>query len=305
MRYGIALPNYGDLATPESLTRLAQHADAAGLDSVWVSDHVIVPSSVASVYPYDRSPAPQAANLQNLERFYDALTTLAFVAGVTTRIRLGVSVYVLPIRNPIITAKTVATLDALSNGRVIFAVGSGWLAEEFSVLQVPFADRGGRTDEYIRVCKACWTEDEVQLKGPHYTAAAFRCAPKPVQHPHPPVWIGGNGRHALQRAARLGDGWHPIDLSPAEISAKIATLKDLCVAVGRDPADLLISLRMPIRFAERDNASPLAGTRDKILADVAAYAAAGVGYLVLNPRRTATVRDVLEDMDNIAHVLMS
>src|SRR5512143_965430 len=108
MQFGVALPNYGALAGAEDLIRLARHAEAAGLDSAWVSDHVIVPSNVESIYPYDRSPAPQAANLANLERFNDGLTTLAFLAGATARIRLGISAYVLPIRNPITTAKTVA-----------------------------------------------------------------------------------------------------------------------------------------------------------------------------------------------------
>jgi probable F420-dependent oxidoreductase len=289
MRYGVALPNYGELAQPAHLLRIAQHAEAAGLDSVWVSDHVIVPTAVDSVYPYDRAAVPQAANLKNLERFYDALTTLAFIAGATTRIRLGVSAYVLPIRNPITTAKTVATLDALSGGRIVFAVGSGWLAEEFAVLQIPFAERGARTDEYIQICKACWTENEVRLEGRYYRAAPFRCAPKPVQQPHPPIWVGGNGARALQRAARLGNGWHPIDLDPAEMQAKAAVLRQRCAAIGRDPKEMTISLRAPIA----------------VLADVAAYATAGVDYLVLNPHRGSGLDQVLGDIDAIATVSRS
>lgn len=284
MRYGIALPNYGALARPEHIVRAARHAEAANLDSVWVSDHVIVPSAVASSYPYDRAAVPRAANLTNLERFYDALTTLAFVAGATARVRLGVSAYVLPVRNPVVTAKTVATLDVLSSGRVIFAVGSGWLAEEFAVLQVPFPGRGARTDEYIRICKSCWTDDEVALDEPSYRTAAFRCAPKPVQRPHPPVWIGGNGARALQRTATLGDGWHPIDLEPAEIHTRLTTLRGLCRDLGRDAKDITVSLRAPL----------------SVVADVEPYAAAGVDYLVLNPRRGASIDDLLADIDRIA-----
>ncbi len=284
LRFGIALPNYGVLAQPENLVRIAQQAEAAGLDSVWVSDHVIVPEAVASVYPYDRAAAPQAANLKNLECFYDALTTLAYIAGTTSRIRLGVSVYVLPLRNPIITAKTVATLDALSRGRVIFAVGTGWLAEEFAVLQAPFADRGGRTDEYIRICKACWTEEEISYQGRYYSTGSFRCAPKPVQQPHPPLWIGGNGHRALQRAVRLGDGWHPIDLSPAEVAAKVSQLRALCADAERRSDELSITLRVPISS----------------LGDVSAYTDAGVEYLVINPRRGGSMHDVLDDVERIS-----
>jgi probable F420-dependent oxidoreductase len=287
VKYGVALPNYGGLATAANLVRIARHADAVGVDSVWVSDHVIIPSAVESIYPYDRAAAPRAANLRNLECVYDALTTLAFIAGAAARVRLGVSVYVLPIRNPIVTAKTVATLDALSNGRVIFAVGSGWLAEEFAVLQTPFADRGARTDEYIRLCQACWTDDEVRFEGRFYRTETFRCAPKPVQKPYPPLWIGGNGERALRRAARLGDGWHPIDLDPADMHAKITSLRTQCAAAGRDPQALTISLRASI----------------SALSDVAAYEAAGVDYLVLNPRRGGTLQDVLDDLDRIGCVM--
>lgn len=286
MRYGVALPNYGALAQPEHIVRAARHAEDAGVDSVWVSDHVIVPNTVESSYPYDRTAVPRAANLTNLERFYDALTTLAFVAGATTRIRLGVSAFVLPIRNPVVTAKTVATLDVLSGGRLLFAVGSGWLAEEFAVLHTPFADRGARTDEYIRICKACWTDDDVQLDGPSYRTAAFRCAPKPLQQPHPPIWIGGNGSRALQRTATLGDGWHPIDLGPAEIRSQLTTLSRMCSAADRDVKDITVSLRAPL----------------SIIADADQYADAGVDYLVLNPRRGGAIDDLLADIDQIAGV---
>lgn len=286
MRYGIALPNYGGLATAANLVRIAQHAEAAGIDSVWVSDHVIVPTAVESIYPYDRSATPRAADLRNLECFYDALTTLAFLAGSTSRVRLGVSAYVLPIRNPIITAKTVATLDALSNGRVIFAVGSGWLAEEFAVLQTPFSERGARTDEYIALCKACWTEDTVRFAGRFYRTDAFRCAPKPVQQPHPPVWIGGNGARALERTARLGDGWHPIDLAPTAMRTRSAELRARWATAGRNPDALTISLRTAI----------------SALPQAPEYESAGVHYLVLNPRRGGELADVLSDIDQVSRL---
>ena len=302
MRYGIALPNYGPLAGPENLLRLARHAEARDVDSVWVSDHVIVPERIASIYPYDRSAQPQPAQLHNLEQFYDALTTLAFVAGATSRIRLGVSVYVVPLRNPLLTAKTVASLDALSGGRVIFGCGVGWLREEFDALHAPFAARGALTDEYLRICRALWTQDLVTCDGPHYLAPPVRGRPKPVQQPHPPIWIGGNGRAAMQRAVRLGTGWHPIELSPAELGARRATLHALCAAAGRDPAELTISLRATLRCVDRNEpaAPPLTGTAAKLRADIAAYAAAGADYLVLNLRAARSIDEAVAQLDRVA-----
>lgn len=306
MRYGIALPNYGALANPENLLRLARRAEECGVDSVWVSDHVIIPDEAASVYPYDPAPRPSPALLHRLEQFYDALTTLAFIAGATTRIRLGVSVYVMPIRNPILTAKIVASLDALSRGRVIFGCGVGWLREEFDALHAPFDDRGARTDEYLRICQALWTHDVTPLPGPLYSTAAVRARPKPQQQPYPPIWIGGNSDAALRRAVRLGDGWHPIDLSPAAIMAKRSVLDELCAVARRDSAEITISMRGTLRFIAAETPAPawLAGTPEKIRADVAAYAAAGVAYLVLNLRDATTIDGMVAQLERVAGEVM-
>jgi probable F420-dependent oxidoreductase len=302
MRYGIALPNYGPLAGPDVLVRVARHAEACGADSVWVSDHVIIPSHIESMYPYDRSTQRSAANLDNLETFYDALTTLAFIAGATTSIRLGVSVYVVPLRNPLLTAKIVASLDALSNGRVIFGCGVGWLREEFDALHADFEARGALTDEYLRICQTLWTRGVVECTGPHYVAAAVRGGPAPRQTPYPPIWIGGNGRAALARVARLGNGWHPIDLTPDEIVAQLKTLQGLCAAADRRLAEITISVRRNLRFldAGRQATEWLTGTAQKIRNDVAAYAAAGVDYLVLNLRHATSVDEILAQLDRVA-----
>ena len=242
MRFGIALPNYGPLAAPATLARLAREAEARGADSVWVSDHLVAPVGVASVYPYDRRPDAKPGDMGVIEQFYEPLTTLAYLAGQTARVRLGISAYVLPYRNPVVTAKQVATLDALSGGRVVLGIGSGWLREEFAALDVPFAGRGGRTEEYLAVCRALWS-GEGSFAGRYYTLPPVRTGPRPAQHPHPPLWIAGNSATAIERAARLGDGLHVIDLSPEELAPVVARLRERLAAHGRPEAAVTVSLR--------------------------------------------------------------
>jgi probable F420-dependent oxidoreductase len=212
--FGIALPNYGPLAGPETLVRLARLAEDLGVDSVWVSDHLVAPVGVRSIYPYDRRPVPTPGDMGVIEEFYEPIVTLAFLAGETSRVRLGVSAYVMPYRHPVVTAKQVATLDRLSGGRVILGIGVGWLAEEFAALDVPFAGRGRRTDDYVAVCKALWRGGVASYDGTTYRLPPVRTGPTPLQRPHPPLWIAGNSRRGLARAAETGDGWHGIDLSP-------------------------------------------------------------------------------------------
>src|SRR5215472_8941139 len=210
---GVTLPNYGPLAGAASLARLARRAEALGFDSIWVADHLVMPCDADSVYPFDRP-----ARLDGLVEFYEPLVTLAYLAAVTSRIRLGVSVYVVPYRNPVVTAKLIATLDALSNGRVIFGAGVGWLREEFRAVGADPARRGRVTDEYLEVCRRLWRDEVSSFSGAHYHLPPVLSGPKPIQRPWPPIWIGGNSSAALTRAVTRGDGLHLIDLSAQEIA---------------------------------------------------------------------------------------
>ena len=281
LRLGIALPNYGSLAGAESLVRLARRAEARGVDSVWVSDHLVAPVEVGSFYPYDERPDPKPG-MGVIEEFYEPLTTLAFLAGATERIRLGVSVYVLPYRNPVVTAKLVATLDALSRGRVTFGVGVGWLREEFAALGLDARHRGRTTDEYLEVCRRLWRDEVAAFAGEHYRLPAVRSGPKPRQRPWPPIWIGGNSRAARERAVRLGDGLHLIDLAPEEAAAAVARVHDDLARAGRDAASFTVSVRKGVVVRDADEQRPLCGKPAKVRRDAQAYAAAGVEYLVAN-----------------------
>lgn len=301
MRFGIALPNYGPLAVPETLVRLARHAEALGVDSVWVSDHLVAPVGVASIYPYDRRPDAKPGDMGVIERFYEPLTTLAFLAGHTRHVRLGVSAYVVPYRNPVVSAKVVATLDALSGGRVVLAVGTGWLREEFAALAVPFAGRGARTEEYLAVMRALWSGEEARSDGAHYRLPPVRTGPTPAQRPGPPVWIAGNSTRALERAARIGDGWHAIDLTPEELAPLAARLRERAAAHGRE--SVTVTLRKGVVVREGAGGRPLYGDRDAVRRDRDAYRAAGLDYLVANLRQARAAEELLDAMGDVAEAL--
>jgi len=306
MRYGVALPNYGALASSATLLRLARRAEALGVDSLWVSDHLLAPTAVQSIYPYDRRPDARPGDMGVIEHFYEPLTTLAFLAGATSRIRLGVSVYVMPYRNPVVTAKIVATLDALSGGRVVLGVGVGWLREEFVALGQDPRRRGRVTDEYLEVCRRLWRDEVAAFSGREYELPPVRSGPKPVQRPWPPIWIGGNSRAALDRAIALGDGWHLIDLDPDEAAASVARLRERLAASDRTDDDVVVSLRKGIlvRQADRPDDKALYGTPEKIRRDRDAYARAGVRHLVSNLRRAESADDLERALEEAAAAML-
>lgn len=302
MRFGVALPNYGPLATPATLAHLARRADDLGVDSIWVSDHLVAPVGVQSIYPYDRRPDAKPGDMGVIERFYEPLVTLAFLAGQTRRVRLGVSAYVLPYRNPVVTAKLVATLDSLSGGRLVLAIGTGWLREEFAALGVPFAARGARTDEYLAVCTALWSGGEARFAGRHYTLPPVRTGPPPAQQPHPPLWIAGNSPAAVERAARLGDGLHVIDLTPAELGPVVGRLRERVAAHGRAPEAVCVSLRKGVLVGAAGG-RPLYGNRDAIRRDLDTYRTAGLDYLVANLRQATTADDLDRALADVVDAL--
>ena len=225
MRLGIHLPQFRNQIVPGPvLADAARAAEAAGADDVWVSDHVVVPVG---------SDAPP-------EAFHDALTVLTWAAAVTERVGLGTSVLVAPYRHPVTLARSLASLDALSGGRVI---ASGWMQWEFDALGVPFDERGARTDETIAVCRSLWagTSDFdgrfTQLEGAAIT-------PPPARAGGPPVWVGGNSRAGIRRAARMGDAWHTTRSDPDRLAPAIDTLRDEQKAAGRGEGEVLVSVRV-------------------------------------------------------------
>ncbi len=311
MRYGFYLPTRGRTATPEDLEALVRRGEALGFASVMIADHIVFPSVVTSKYPYTVSGVFPGEG-DALEQ----LALMAFIAGKTERLRLVTSVMILPYRNPVATAKTLATIDVLSRGRVTVGVGVGWLREEFEALgAADFDRRGAVSDEYLRIFKALWTESPVSFAGEFYRFEDVRCLPEPVQKPHPPIWIGGHSKAALRRVARLGDGWHPVGanpavpLTPADLRRDLDELYRLTEAEGRDPSALTISYKAPLYDVSRPVAAgadrrPFSGSPDQIAEDIATYERLGVSELIFD-FRSETLAESLERMERFAPVMQS
>ncbi len=289
MKFGVAVttsvtPAVTAEAQAEYVRRLAPVVEEAGYDSVWVSDRTVFPADLATRYPDMYGPGLSNPDAQNV---LEALTTLSYVAGSISKVRLGMSVLVLPFRNPVLNAKMITTLDVLSGGRVIFGTGVGWMAEEFEAMGAPYEHRGPHTDEHIEMFIALCTQDVAEYSGDHFSTSGMTFFPRPVQKPHPPIWVGGNTNAALRRAAKYGDAWHCIRLTPEELAGKRLTLSEYCADEGKSPEAVQITLRSTVRFGQ-PQPSPdggrvlLTGSVSDIVDDLKRYGEAGLEYLVLS-----------------------
>jgi probable F420-dependent oxidoreductase len=309
MRYGFYLPTRGQNASPEALETLVTRAEEWGFSSVMIADHIVFPVTIKSKYPYTVSGAFPGQG-DALEQ----LSLMAFVAGKSRTLRLISSVMILPHRNPVVTAKMLATIDVLSRGRVTVGVGVGWLREEFEALGAPdFDRRGAVSDEYLRIFKALWTQEPASYHGEFYRFDSLRCLPHPVQKPHPPIWAGGHSKAALRRVARLGDGWHPVGANPAvplrppELRALLDELRRLAEAEGRDFSTLTISYKAPIYDSGRGvdggaERRPFSGSQQAIADDIGTFAGLGVSELIFD-FRSDSLADSLDRMARFAPLI--
>lgn len=231
MKFGIMFANTGSFVEPGAALALAQGAEAAGVESIWTIEHVVVPQGYASVYPYAKS-----GRLPGGEDFDipDPLIWLAFVAAATTEIKLATGILIIPQRNPVVTAKAIATLDLMSKGRVILGIGSGWLEEEFDALGVAFDTRGARTDEYLEAYKSLWGDDVASYQGEFVSFRNTFCRPQPVGGTVPIV-VGGHSKRAARRAGEYGDGFFPGRGKPSELGELFDIARRSAEKVGRDP----------------------------------------------------------------------
>jgi probable F420-dependent oxidoreductase len=238
VRIDLWVPTASPFTTPELLAVIGAEAEQRGVGTIWVGEHVVLFDEYASSYPYaedGRIPAPPGSGL------LEPLTTLSFLAAHTTTVRLGTAMVLLPQRNPVYTAKEVGTLDWLSNGRVDFGVGVGWLEEEFDAVNVPWPQRGKRTDEYLEVLNTLWCDETSAYEGEFYSLNPCSMFPKPVQQPHPPIHIGGESHAALRRVARAAQGWHTFNRPPEGLAEPLAALDGLLAEQGRSREDVTIT----------------------------------------------------------------
>ena len=235
MKFGLMFANTGPYVTPEGARVVASAAEASGFESIWTVEHVVVPSGYESAYPYSRSgkmPGPDDMPIP------DPLIWLTYVAACTSTIKLATGILIVPQRNPLVTAKEVATLDLLSGGRTILGVGAGWLEEEFDALGVPFAGRGKRLDEYVGAMRAAWTQDKASYSGTTTSFTDVVVRPQPVQG-SVPIVVGGHSEVAARRAGRLGDGFFPGTSS--DLGTILDVMRKAAVDAGRDPDEIEVT----------------------------------------------------------------
>jgi probable F420-dependent oxidoreductase len=290
MKIGIFLPTFDAGHRPDYLRALAEAAESVGAASLWAPEHVILPDTYASQYPYaadGRFPLdPSSGGLG------DPFMVLSHLAAVTRTVRLGTGVVLVPQRNPVYTAKMVAALDVLSGGRFDFGVGIGWLAEEFAALGVPFEKRAQRTRAYLEIMRRLWTEPVAFYESEFYRLPPVRFEPKPVQRPHPPIIFGGESDAALRRVAELGQGWFGFNITPEETAARVAKLAELLAARGRTLADVTITVS-PYTKPTRD------------LDSMKRYRDAGAQQVVQLLPLTSTVADVRASVARLGETIVA
>ena len=311
MEFGFSLAVSGPMAAPDNLAAFVRRGDELGFGFVSAPDHIVIPRSIASRYPY--SETGEFGRSGGSGEFLEQLTVLSFVAGHTRRLRLLTSVMVLPHRGPMHTAKILATIDVLSGGRLILGCGVGWMKEEFELLGAPpYAERGAVGDEYIRAFKELWTSDNPTFDGKYVKFSDVAFTPKPVQKPHPPIWIGGESPQALRRAATLGDGWYPLGSNPRfpvgtveQFSEAVGRLRRYAEDAGRDPAEIDLAYSggwdddPDTREIPEDERQLFAGTPEQVAGDMRAFAELGVRHMRVGFRGD-TLPEALEHMERFA-----
>jgi probable F420-dependent oxidoreductase len=313
MEYGFYLPNSGAGVEPNALSDIAKLGDRLGFFCMVMPDHVLQPNQVRSTYPYSLTGDILEAGQSGDGEWPEQITTLAYLAGITDQIKLVTSVMIIPYRNPILTAKMLSTLDMLSKGRLILGAGVGWMEEEFELLNTePFAERGAVTNEYLRAFIELWTSDNPTFEGKYVNFSDITFLPKPVQKPHPPIWIGGQSKPAIRRAAQIGNAWHPVGaipaapLEPEELAENLALLRDYAEKAGRDPSQLQVSVKAPLYDSNNSDGSRrrFTGSPDEVRQDVQTYADVGVTHLIFD-FRTADPHQTEDRMAQFSEEVMA
>lgn len=283
MKFGVFLPISGRAAGPATLTESARQAEALGYDSVWSADRIVIPWEIKTPYPYSEE---QQFIVPPDRPFLEPLSCLAFLAGRTERIILGMSVLVLPYRHPLYWAKVATTIDHLSNGRLILGVGVGWMVEEFKALGAQFKDRGDLSDEQLELINVLWHQDRVRFEGRYYRSDDIAFYPKPLQRPRIPIWVGGEGARAQRRAAAYGDAWFPyfVRITPRELARRFETVRSHAAKAGRNPDEIRFACCLPIEVSREPAAQEedrLRGNSEQLVEALRRFREIGVEHIAL------------------------
>jgi probable F420-dependent oxidoreductase len=281
MKVGVNLINFGPGVTTASLRSWAQLSESLGYHLIMTSDHIAITPDVQSRYP-----AP----------FFEPISLLGWLAGITSTIEIGTTVIIMPYRNPLELAKATANVDQLSGGRFILGVGIGWAQEEFKVLNVPYRSRGAITNEYLEAVKLLWTQDVASYDGKFVSFNEVHTAPRPIQAPHPPIWVGGPSDAAMRRTVRYGDAWHPIRIQMGWFkNTGIPRLKEIADEEGRPMPKLCPRIRLQLTHSPLPDSERVVGegSLSQVHKDLAELESLGCSYVVLD-----TYADDLEAIKN-------
>jgi probable F420-dependent oxidoreductase len=301
MRVGFVLPHIGPWAEPDLISRVAIQAEGAGFDSVWAMERSLYPLEPKSPYPL--GPLPDV-----YKWVLDPLDALTFVAPQTSRVRLGTSVLNLPWYNPVLLARRMTTLDVLSNGRLQVGLGQGWSRDEYEAAGTPWQHRGARFEEALRVLKTIWTTDPVEFSGRFFVVPRSSIGPKPVQHPHPPIYMAAYTSAAMERVARYADGWNPVGIPLADVRSLFEMIRAAARKVGRDPEALELVVRANVTVTDRPLAQPrndFTGTFEQINDDLEAVRTMGASEIIIDATFDPTVGsadDILERLSLFARL---
>ena len=294
MKFGLAIPNRGPMATAECIKEIAQKAEQFGYHYLAVPDHIVVPRKIDPNYPYSET-GEFVWTSDGVTDCMEQFTLLAWLAAVTNEIRVMTSVAVIPHRNPLFMAKSIATTDVLSGGRVTIGCGAGWMQEEFDALNLPdFSARGKVTHEYISAMKSAWVDPDPAYSGEFVKFANVDTDPRPIQKPHPPIWIGGESMPALRRAVALGDAWYPFGSNPKfrmdkleTYVARLSILHQLAEDAGRDPKSISLAYNCAFHSAnpKKDvdgNRQTFTGSPEQRAEDMEAFQDVGLQTMIVN-----------------------
>jgi probable F420-dependent oxidoreductase len=305
MRLGFALPQMGSIAGPKSITKVAGRAEELGYDSLWVLDRLLYPLNPRVPYPIGDGSLPEP-----YKRVLDPLQTLAFAAAHTEKIGIGTSVLNLPWYNPVLLARTLASLDVLSGGRLRVGFGIGWSPDEYEAAGTEWKTRGKRADEYLSTIKKIWTADTVEVKGPDFAVPKSTIGLKPVQKPHPPIYMAAYTPGSMSRVAREANGWFPVGVPLSGAGQMFAAIKSMAKEAGRDPKSLELVIRGNVEFTDSaavEGRPDFTGDSKQIAADIGAAKKLGANELVLDVQFSpgmTTVEEMVKKMEELWNLAM-